>query len=162
MKSLLGYNSIYSMRKFIKGTITICSSASFYKDVLDIEKRLNKLGFKVMIPSTAYKMKRNKNFDISVYKTWYKNPNHYKKKAKLMNDHFKKVMQADAILVINLDKNGTEGYIGGNGLMEMALAFHYNKPIFIYNNILNDNIFLEEILGMHPIFIQQDLSKISF
>jgi hypothetical protein len=48
-----------------------------------------------------------------------------------MKGHFKKVLDSDAILVTNFEKNGVEGYIGGNVLMEITLAFHYKKPIFI-------------------------------
>ena len=142
-------------------TITICCSASFYKQALDIEKRLKKLGFKVKIPKTAYIMEKNNNFDVGFYKTWHKDKKHYKKKTKLMDEHFKKVMQADAILVLNLEKNGIPGYIGGNGLLEMFLAYLHNKPIYIYNPISDDLNIAEEVYGLNPIFINQDLGIIS-
>lgn len=140
--------------------ITICSSASFYKEVLEIEKELKKLGFKVKIPHTANKMKRSGNFNVEDYKTWYKNGADYKKKTKLMNQHFKKVMQADAILVVNNEKRGISGYIGGNVLMEMTLAYHLKKKIFIWNEVASDLQIEEEIRGVNPIFINQDLLKI--
>ncbi len=60
--------------------ITICSSAAHFRKVLEIEKRLKAMGYKVKIPKTANIMKRTNNFDISSYKTWYKNKNDYKKK----------------------------------------------------------------------------------
>src|SRR5258708_642336 len=111
--------------------ITICSSASFYKDVLAIEQELKQLGYSVKIPKTANVMKKTGNFTVSDYKTWYTDRNDYKKKKALMDGHFKKVMEADAILVVNNEKNGILGYIGGNGLMEMTIAYHYKKPIFL-------------------------------
>jgi|GEM_PF-181868 len=138
--------------------ITICSSAAHYKHVLDIEKQLETMGFRVKIPKTANVMKRTNNFDVSTYKTWYTNKNDYKKKTQLMNGHFKKVMEADAILVTNFEKNGLQGYIGGNVLMEMVLAFHYKKPIFIYNSISEDLGIKEEVYGLNPIFLDGDLS----
>lgn len=144
-----------------KKIITVCSSASFYKEVIDIEKELKKLGYKVYIPITAKKMKRLNNFDVSQYKTWYNNPKEYKRKARLMKTHFEKVLIADAILVVNLEKINQKGYIGPNALMEMAFAFYHNIPIFIFNPI-TETPFKEEILGMSPIFITQDLSKITF
>lgn len=140
--------------------ITICSSAAHYRNVIEIEKELKKLGFKVKIPGVAKIMKKTNNFDVAFYKTWYKNKADYKKKTQLMNKHFKKVIDADAILVTNFEKNGLEGYIGGNALMEMALAFHYKKPIFIYNEISKELGIAEEIYGMNPIFIEGDLLNI--
>lgn len=142
-----------------KKIITICSSASFYKQVLEVEKELKKLGFKVKIPHIARVMKKTNNFNVSFYKTWFENKKDYKIKTNLMKKHFKKVMEADAILVLNYDKNGIKGYIGGNVLMEMVLAFHYKKKIFIYD-YLGDLQIKEEIYGLNPIFINKDLKRI--
>jgi len=57
-------------------------------------------------------MRMNKNFKVEDYKTWFRDKNDYKKKTKLMNEHFKKVIEADVILVVNNKKNGILGYIG--------------------------------------------------
>lgn len=145
-----------------KKIITICSSASFYKEVLEIEKQLKKLGFKVKIPKTANIMKRNGNFNVSDYKTWYKDKNDYKKKTALMNGHFKKVLEADAILVVNNEKNGISGYVGGNALMEMTLAYHYKKPIFLWNDVTSKLSIEEEVRGLNCIVIEQDVKRIKF
>ena len=42
---------------------------------------------------------------------------------------------ADAVLVMNLDKNGIKNYIGGNALMEIGFAHVLNQKIFLYNPI---------------------------
>ena len=139
-------------------TITICASAYFYKNVVEIEEELKKLGFLVKIPDVARKMQQSSDFDVSKVRTWLTNPEDYKIKTKLMKDHFKKVLAADAILVVNNEKNGIKGYIGGNGLMEMTLAFHYKKPIFIYEPISNELTVAEEVYGLNPIFINKDLT----
>ena len=147
------------MNRRIK-TIAICSSGSFYKQVLEAEKELRKQGFKVKIPSTARKMRKSGDFDAEHYKTWFKNPAHYHVKAKLIRRHFKKILESDAILILNYEKNGMAGYIGGNTLMEMALAFHLRKPIYILNLVLESSPLYEEIMGMGPIFLNGDLKKI--
>ena len=140
--------------------IVVCTSASFYKQVLKIQKELEHLGFKVSVPLTARKMEKAGNYDVSFYKTWFKNPNDYNRKSFLMRNHLNKVLNGDAILVVNLKKNNTEGYIGGNGLIEMAVGFYFRKPIFILNKVPTDSPFYEEILGMKPTFINGDLTKI--
>lgn len=143
-----------------KKIITICASASFTREMLEIAGKLKKLGIKPKLPSTANKMKKIDNFDVDYWKTWLKNEKDYKIKTRLMRDHFKKIIKSDGILVLNFEKDGIAGYIGGNTLMEMTIAFHYKKPIFIYSPITEDSSLREEILGMEPVFINQDLLKI--
>lgn len=140
-------------------TIIICSSASFFRDVLAIRDKLKRVGFQVKIPLTAEKMKKSGDFKVRSYKTWFKDDDHYKIKTKLIKDHFKKVIESDAILVVNQRKNGTLGYIGGNTLMEMTIAFHYKKPIYLWNPIAKGCPFEEEIRGLNPVIINQDLLK---
>ncbi|MCX7881079.1 MAG: hypothetical protein N2482_01015 [Patescibacteria group bacterium] len=149
------------MRKKIK-IITICSSASFYKDVLKIKEKLVKKGFKVLVPITAYKMKRNKNFNVCDYKHWHKDPKFYPLKTKLIKNHFRKIEKSEAILVVNLEKNGQKGYIGGNVLIEIAIAFYLKKKIFILNRINENNPFKEEILAMKPVFLEEKIENLSF
>lgn len=144
-----------------KKIITICSSATHYRQVLEIEKQLKKLGFAVNIPKTANIMKKNNDFDVSHYKTWYKNPNDYSKKTKLMLGHFKKVIESDAILVTNFEKNGLKGYIGGNALMEMTLAFINKKPIFVLNPVDEELEIKEEVYGLKSIILNGDLNLIA-
>lgn len=144
-----------------KKIITICSSASNYRNVLEIEKQLKLLGFGVKIPKTANLMKKNNDFDVTHYKTWFKNKDDYSKKTKLMLGHFKKVIESDAILVTNYEKNGIPGYIGGNTLMEMTLAFVNKKPIFLLNPIDENLGIKEEVYGMNSIFINGNLTLIS-
>lgn len=143
-----------------KKIITICSSAAFYKQDIEIMDKLRKMGYQVKLPFTALIMKRKNDFDVSHYKTWFQNSKNYVRKALLIRRHFDKIVKSDAVLIVNFTKNGQAGYIGGNALMEMGIAFHFKKPIFIYNKISDSSPHKEEILGMLPIFINQDLKKI--
>jgi hypothetical protein len=139
-------------------TIVICSSASFYKELFPIEAKLKDFGYKVVLPATAYTMKKKNNFNVALHKTWYKNAGDYRKKRALMNAHFKKIIKSDAILVTNFDKNGVKGYIGGNTLMEITIAYFYKKPIFILNDIAGDSPIKEEIYGVNPVFLKGEFN----
>ena len=141
-------------------TITICSSANFYRQVVDIQAQLEKEGFTVLIPVTAERMKQSGDFDVSHYKTWFADANDYHKKAALMRGHFEEIEKGDAILVLNYEKHGVQNYIGGNVLMEMALAFYLYKPIFILNDIPEDSPFLEEIAGMGPVVLHGEVDAL--
>jgi len=141
-------------------TITICSSASFYEKVFEFKEKLEDLGFKVKVPLTANKMKKRGDFKVENYKTWFKNKEDYKIKTKLMKHHFQKVIEVDAILVLNFEKRGLEGYIGGNVLMEMAIAFQNKKPIYILNPVSDSLATKEEVLGLQPIILNGNLGLI--
>lgn len=141
-------------------TITICSSANFYKQAVEIQKELEIKGYMVIIPATARKMKETGDFNVDNYKTWYGDAKDYHKKTALMEGHFKEVEKADAILVLNFEKNGKPNYIGGNVLMEMAIAFYLKKKIYIYNEIPEESAFLEEILGMNPVVLHGSIDQL--
>jgi len=138
----------------------LCSSASFYKQVIETRDKLKKMGFQVLTPLTAGRMERSGDFRVETYKTWHKNADEYHRKAYLTKHHFNKIKIGDCILVLNYEKNGKSGYIGGAVLAEMAVAFHLNKPIYILNPIQEDIGYKEEILGMQPIVLSGDLAKI--
>lgn len=106
-------------------------------------------------------MDRSGDFKVETYKTWLANPKDYTRKRYLMRKHFQAVIAGDAILVVNNKKKGINGYIGANGVMEMAIAFHYKKPIYLLNKIEDDFWFKEEILGMFPIFLDGKIENIA-
>lgn len=141
-------------------TITICASAAFYRHVNELADKLEKRGFRAIVPHTANKMKANSDYDVTHYKTWYNNPEDFTKKAELMRGHFDEVAAGDAILVVNDEKHGVQGYIGPNVLMEMGLAFYLKKPIFVLNSIAHDMPLYEEVVGMGSVILGGGLSKI--
>jgi hypothetical protein len=63
--------------------ITICCSASFYRQALEVTEALEKRGVRVLIPFIARQMKRSGNFKVSAYKTWYTNNSDWGKKTAL-------------------------------------------------------------------------------
>ncbi len=83
--------------------MTICSSANFYKQAVEVQAELEKAGLKVTLPVTAEIMKQNGDYGVSRYKPWFKNGD-YSKKTELTRGHFKKVAEGDAILVLNYEK----------------------------------------------------------
>lgn len=81
-------------------------------------------------------------------------------RAEFIRTNFKKITEGDAILVINNEKNGIQGYIGANVIMEISLAFYYKKKIFIWNPIAQDAAHKEELDIFNVQVINQDLNQI--
>jgi hypothetical protein len=74
---------------------------------------------------------------------------------------FWRLMQGgDAVLVLNLDKNGIKNYIGGNTLMEIGFAHVLNQKVFLYNPVPEIDLYKTEIESVKPIVINGDLNKI--
>ena len=142
-------------------TIVMCSSANFYKQVVALQTELEAMGYTVLIPHNAQVMKDSGDYDVSHYKTWFGNADDYDKKADYMRWHFDEIAKGDAVLVVNNEKRGVQNYIGGNVLMEMALAFYLKQPIYLLNDVPNESSFLEEILGLGSVPLNGDLQKLT-
>ncbi|OGQ22975.1 MAG: hypothetical protein A3I05_06060 [Deltaproteobacteria bacterium RIFCSPLOWO2_02_FULL_44_10] len=67
-------------------------------------------------------------------------------------------MQFIIILVLNYDKNGIKGYIGGNSFLEMGFAYIQKKPIYLLNEIPEIAFYDTEIKAMKPIVIYGELA----
>ena len=145
---------------------------AFYEEMKSIQDELQSLGHEVQIPQLALEVPEEFGGGRQVYFGEYieKNggmdafaPGHeiWDLKEGAIRDHYEKIDWSDAILVVNHDKRGVEGYVGGNTLIEMGAAFYSKKPIYILNPVSSQLSYKQEILGMKPIVLAGDLSKIS-
>lgn len=80
-------------------------------------------------------------------------------KHDLIRGYFEKMKNYDAVLVVNPEKRGVVGYIGGNTLIEMAFGHVLGKKLYVLNP-LPELSYTSEILAMQPIVINGDLNKI--
>lgn len=137
--------------------IVIIGSMSFVNDMIKIKKSLDKLMHKVSIPHGSKPHQKDKSFVDNLEDNL-----EYCIKNNVMKRNFDLVSENDAVLVLNYKKNNTDGYIGISSLMEMAIAHHLNKKIFIYNKIPDFRKFrwAHEVSIMQPVIIDGKLDKI--
>lgn len=139
--------------------ITICGSIVFIDEMLEAKKELEALGHEVQAPPAEILDSDGEPLDVKTYyklrKEGVNKPGAWlwERKKELILDHFRKIEWCDAILVLNYDKNGVEGYVGANTLMEMGLALYLGKSIYLINEI-PELPYKEEILGMKPVVIK--------
>lgn len=136
-------------------TITICGSMQFHEEMRSIQAKLEAAGHAVLVPKSLELMDR-KDF---VHPTEDEGRIQAKIEHDFIREHFRKIEEADAILVLNYKKKGTPNYIGGNTFLEMGLAFWLGKKIFLLNPVPQMD-YLTEMHAMQPIVINGDLSKI--
>ncbi|MGL5831588.1 MAG: hypothetical protein ACRCZE_05595 [Candidatus Altimarinota bacterium] len=145
--------------------ITLCGSIAFYEEMQNIQQQLEKLGHEVKLPPFEVKDEHGQMIPVKEYYARRKAGNVaddswiWERKAEAMHNHFQKVEWSEVVLILNYDKNNIPNYVGPNTLLEIGLAFHLNKKIFLFNPIPEIN-YKEEILGMKPIIINQDLTQI--
>jgi hypothetical protein len=144
--------------------ITICGSMVFENEMQAMVKKLEGLGHEAKAPIERVKDEAGKDLHVLEFHeirhsagkddAWV-----WDRKAEAIQAHFDKVAWSDAILVLNYDKNKVANYIGGNTLMEIALAFHLKKKIYFFNDVPEVS-YKEELFGVKPEIINGDLKLI--
>jgi len=144
--------------------ITICGSIAFIDEMQDAKTTLEALGHEVKLPPSVIPGEHGNAMSAKDYYAIRKATDTtdgwiWDRKETAMRNHFNKVIWADAILVLNHEKNNIPHYIGANTFLEMGLAFHHQKKIFLFNPIPEIGS-KEEILSMRPRIVNSDLSLI--
>ena len=138
--------------------ITVCGSMKHADKMVAVYKKLRKLGHLPIMhkdvfgiaDGTALELIDGIEADHSEIKKKYNF-------IKIWHDY---IMDGDAILVCNYDKNGIKNYVGGNTLMEIGFAFVADKKIFLMNPIPEDVSYSAEIESMVTKILSGDLTKI--
>jgi len=133
--------------------IFIISSKTFYKEIPKIKEFLEKSGNTVSLPNC---------FDTPETEEKYRKlgeKEHTQWKSEMIYHSLDVIKNNDAVLVLNLEKNGIKNYIGGATFLEMYDAFRLDKKIFMYNQI-HKGLLKDEIIGFNPIIVNQNLDLI--
>lgn len=151
--------------------ITICGSIAFYQEMEALKVSLEANGHEVFIPLLSNEAPAEMGGGRKIYLGKYVEenggmdafpPDHelWNLKEKAIRDHYDKIEWCDAIVVSNYEKNGIPGYVGGNTLIEMGVAFYLRKPIYILNPVSSKLSYRQEIYGMKPIFLNGDAANL--
>jgi len=137
------------MRKVI-----ICGSISVADEILRVKGVLETKGFEVEIPEGVKHLAEWEGEDTNTSERAER-----KIKNDLIRGYYEKMKEYDAVLIVNPEKKGIPGYIGGNTLIEMAFAHILNKPLYVLNQ-LPEMPYTSEILAMQPIVLNGDIDKL--
>lgn len=135
-------------------TITICGSMQFHKEMEVMRTKLQARGFTVLVPADLDHIENNES-----YMTNDEDKISTKIEFDFIREHFKKIEQADAILILNYEKKGIAGYIGGNTFLEMGYAFGLDKKVYLLNSIPEMD-YKTEMYAIQPIILDGDTDKI--
>jgi len=135
--------------------IIICGSISAAKEIIEVKAELEKAGHSVEIPDGVKSEFMRNRTEVS-----QEEKASDKIKFDLIRGYYNKIKENEAVLIVNPEKRGVKGYIGGNTFLEMGFAYVLNKKIYCLNP-LPELSYVNEIMAMQPIIIDGDLSKIN-
>ncbi len=135
----------------------ICGSMTFAREMLNAKEVLEGMGHSVKIPTDALLFVGGDldNDDLEKdYRHCVEND--------IIRTHFKLVEESDAVLVLNHDKNGVSGYIGVSTIMEIGLAHHFHKKIFLLQDVPHHSQWrwAHEVRIMQPVVLNGNISAI--
>ncbi len=119
--------------------IVLCGSMKLKEKIFEVEEYLKNKGYEVVTP---------KEFRVEMTKG---------DAAKL---HFDEITneKTDIVLAVNVTKNGIENYIGPNTFAEIAMAFYFNKKIYLLNDIYEP--YRDELEGWNVISLKGNLENL--
>jgi len=122
----------------------------FGKEMVEIKQKLEGLGHAVVLPKN---IEQYASGEKKIEGKWEK------QEDDLFKNYWNEIKASDAVLIVNITKNGIENYVGGNTLIEMAYAHILDKKIYLLNPIPEMN-YKDEIEAMNPLVLNNDLLKI--
>ena len=134
--------------------VIICGSISAAEEILEAKKQLEQMGHEVEIPKGVKSLELRNRTEVST-----EEKAEDKVSGDLIRGYFEKMKNYDAVLVVNPEKRGVQGYIGGNTLIEMAFAHVLGKQLYTLY-ALPEVSYSAEIIAMQPVVLRGDLSKI--
>ena len=106
--------------------IMVCGSMSFAKEMLELQAELRSFDHDVTLPCDT---------ELHIEKPGFIDDLNKDREHLIENNIMKRcfdiLTESEAVLFLNLPKNGVEGYIGTSSLMEMGLAYYLGKKIYL-------------------------------
>ncbi|MDP1759984.1 MAG: hypothetical protein Q8L01_00750 [Candidatus Woesebacteria bacterium] len=134
--------------------IGIIGSMQFTDKMVEFRDKLQELGHDAFITTLHKSMIGKTHEEIEEIKL------HQKNNMDAIREFWRMMQGADAVLVLNFDKNGIKNYVGGNTLMEIGFAHILNQKVFMLNPIPDMPYCKTEIEAVKPIILNGDLTKI--
>lgn len=131
--------------------ITVCGSMQFEREMKAAAAQLESFGYDTEIPNSVegHAYGEGVNLDTIV-----------ERKQGFIREHFAKIDKSEGILVANYPKNGVDGYIGSNTLMEMTYAFSQGLDIYTLCDLPTNVGYASEINALSPVVLQGDIAAL--
>ena len=120
------------------------------KEMVEVKDFLEKKGHKIHIQDDIMDFVEGKRTDEDKWRKIEIDP---------FKNYFEVIKSCDAIIVVNVEKKGVKGYIGGNSLIEMAFAHVLDKKIYLLCEIPKLS-YTDEIAAFQPILLNENIGNL--
>lgn len=144
--------------KYMK--ITLCGSVKFADKLVEIYKKLEEMGHEPKMHEGMFRVADGTAPEIEEIKNGAEDSD-IKKKYGYIKWWHNSIINSDAVLICNFDKNNIKNYVGGNTLIEMGFAHVSDKKVFLLNFMPEGLSYVEEIKAMTDVVLNGDLNKIN-
>lgn len=129
--------------------IVICGSMSFYDEMLSCQEIFHKNNIPSIVPKEEGQIIQS--LTVEQFNEFKRN---------VSNQYLRKIREKDVfgILVVNQEKRGIKNYIGANTFAEIAMAFCWNRKIFLLHDIY-DNL-ADELKAWNATPLRGDINKL--
>ena len=137
--------------------IMLCGSMTFAPEMMEAKVKLEEMGHEVKVPCDIDEHLK----DASFIDNLEANIEHAVANN-VLKTCFGYIENSDAVLFLNYPKNDIPGYVGTSSMMEMGIAFHFGKKIYLLHEPphFNDARWAVEVNLIQPTVIDGDLTKI--
>jgi predicted RNA-binding protein with PUA domain len=124
------------------------------KKILEIKEALEEMEIETFVSNDVLEYNKKKTVDKDEF-----NSSDQKTMKDLIRLYYKEIEKADAILVVDEEKNNIKNYIGANTFLEIGFAHVLEKRIFLLNPI-PEITYSDEIVAMKPMVLEGDLNNL--
>lgn len=133
--------------------IFLCCSKAHYPYIPPIKEQLESLWHTIILPNSYYEPTKEqdvRSIGTQEHRDW---------KASMLRLSIEKISDTDAMLVINMEKNGQQNYIGWATFLEVFKAWELGKKIFFYNPLPTGMLY-DELCAIDPVIVYWDVGLV--
>ncbi len=149
MKSYENIMGLSAEKTLERNEVIVCGSMTFYEKMVEVKRFLQSENISCIIPEdeSSFCELINDN-DATLFK------------RRASNSYLRRIRKKStvAILVYNETKRNVKNYIGPNTLVEIAMAFMWNRGIFLFDGIYEP--LCDELEAWKCISLNRDFSKL--
>ena len=134
--------------------VIICGSIRAADEIKNAQRELEEAGFTVEIPEGVKNLEEWKRAGTETSEQATR-----KIELDLIRGYYETIKEYDVALIVNPKRDGVEGYIGGNTLIEMAFAHVLGKKLYTLFDI-PEMKYSSEIIAMQPIVLNGNLDTL--
>jgi len=132
--------------------IVIGGSMTFAKQTLKAKKILEEGGLEVWVTDDLEHYEKDNNIKLD-----FDAELRLSLEYDIMRSFFKKIEESDVLLILNYEKKGIPGYLGTSVLMELGLAYHLKKKIYLLYPIDRSQGYALEVAIINPVVLNGEL-----